>query len=59
MYMNVLLHYQDPELQLLPLMECINETSFEKYRLQNGKCHDNCAYTLYKTRYFVVDCREI
>lgn len=40
-------------------MECINGTSFEKYRLQNGRCHVNCAYTLYKTGYFVVDCRKI
>lgn len=36
-YENVLFDKQDPGLQFLSLMECINEANFKQYRLQNEK----------------------
>lgn len=36
-YENVLFDNQDPGLQFLSLMECINEANFKQYRLQNEK----------------------
>lgn len=53
-YEYVLFDNQDPELQFLSLMGCINGTSFEKnivYKME--KCHVTCCiYTLYKQRVF-------
>lgn len=36
-YENVLFDNQDPGLQFLSLMGCINEANFKQYRLQNEK----------------------
>lgn len=66
-YENVLFDNQDPGLQFLSLMECINEANFKQYRLQNEKnvnfffidlTINCCIYTIQK-RVPLFDCRNI
>lgn len=60
-YGYVLFDNQDPELQFLSLMGCINGTRFEKYIVYKMETKWKnvmltVAYTLYKNKeYFVVD----
>lgn len=57
----VLMDNQDPELQFLSLMGCINVTRFEKILFTKWKnVMLTVAHTLYKNKgYSVVDCRNI
>lgn len=66
-YENVLFDNQDPGLQFISLMGCINEANFKQYRLQKEKdvkCFfidltiNCCIYTVQKG-YLDFDCRNI
>lgn len=57
----ILFENQDPELQFLSLMGCVNGTSFENISYTKWKqIMLIVAFTLYKNRgFFAIDCRNL